>query len=101
MNAAQRIRVLWIDAMAARGFGLNRADVERAFRITHAQASLDLRLYRRLFPGCVEYDRNLKRYVPTGVASGVEPAAHVAALGIANALLRTSDLFDRAISLDA
>lgn len=61
MNFAQKMRLIWIDSRLECG-PLNRADIMRAFEISHAQAALDLKAYRTEHQSQIEYDTREKHY---------------------------------------
>lgn len=64
MTRAQMMRLIWIDAWLESGeILLRRAHIEQAFGISTAQASLDLRAFRRLFSRRLGYDASAKGYV--------------------------------------
>ena len=93
MIFSQRFRVVWIDAMVARGFGINRADVTATFGVSKPQASTDLREHQRRFPGAMIYDTSLKRYTAGSSRSGIDPAVQAAVLKAATAMSTCRDLF--------
>lgn len=58
-------RMEWITE-TLRVFGhINRKHLMRKFAISEPQAVIDLREYRKRFPGTMEYDAHRKTYVPT------------------------------------
>jgi hypothetical protein len=62
LNWAQEQRILMIENML-RAYGyINRAHIERLFRISTPQASADLRMFMKLYPKLLEYNRSAKRY---------------------------------------
>ena len=62
------VRRAWAQRRAYSAGVLNRADLERAFGITAAQASADIRQILVEDPGCMHYDLQLKTYVWTDSA---------------------------------
>ena len=63
MTRGQGLRLIWIDAFVEeKQFVMRRAHIELAFDISTPQASLDLRLFMRLFPGRLVYDKSEKGY---------------------------------------
>ena len=62
MNWAQEQRIKWIgDMLRVYGF-VNRAHIERMFRVSTPQASLDLSLFKKMHPNAAEYDLSSKAY---------------------------------------
>ena len=68
---AQLMRLIWIDHHLATGNLLRRADVQAAFQIATAQASIDIRTYERFWPGRLQYNRSAKGYT---LRAGAKPA---------------------------
>lgn len=56
-------RQQFLDALAMWEGGFNRADLERRFGVSTAQASLDVRDYLEAAGAAIAYDKTLKRYV--------------------------------------
>jgi cytochrome oxidase assembly protein ShyY1 len=60
---SQVLRLIWIDAAADEAVLLNRGWIANILRVSIQQASLDLSLFRRLFPGRLIYDGRRKGYL--------------------------------------
>ncbi len=60
----QAMRMIWIDGWLDRSpdIGLNRLHLCRAFDISVAQASADLKMFDRLFFGRLAYNPHVKAY---------------------------------------
>lgn len=59
-------RLAWIAEIIDIFGYINREHLARKFRISIAQASLDLNEFQRRHPGAIEYDATAKRFVPAG-----------------------------------
>jgi hypothetical protein len=57
-------RLDYIDWMMVASEGIHRFDLMRTFGISMPQASADLNLFLRLYPGAMTYDKSAKVYVP-------------------------------------
>ncbi len=58
-------RMRWI-AETLRVFGfINRGHLQRKFELSRVQASKDLNLFLKLYPGVMAYDLSRKRYAAT------------------------------------
>ena len=65
MNFSRAMRMIWIDARLAVGGCLRRKHIMEAFGVSVAQASDDLRSFKRLFPDLISYDLTTKCYTAT------------------------------------
>ncbi len=75
LSQAQRERLAYIEFRLYFLGDISRADLKQRFGVAPAGATRDLALYRKLFPGNIEFDNATKTYV-TG--SNFEPAfSHV------------------------
>jgi hypothetical protein len=62
---AQEQRMKMIECML-RAYGyINRAHIERMFRVSTPQASADISLFKTLYPGLLEYNTSTKQYEQT------------------------------------
>lgn len=57
-------RLDYIDWRMWTAGALRRADIERNFGVSQAQASLDINEFIRRFPKALAYDASAKQYVP-------------------------------------
>ena len=84
MGFAERMRLVWIDAMVSEGVYFNRADLCRAFGISVPQASTDLGVYQSINPAGLRYDLSSKKYGP---ADGGRPMfSEIAHLAVTEAV---------------
>ena len=60
---AVTVRLMWIDDVIDEEGQIQRSDIMRAFRISPAQASLELRRYQSLNPDRIGYDCSAKCYM--------------------------------------
>lgn len=59
-------RLAWIgEILPIYGF-INRNHIERKFRVSTPQASMDLRDYMKAYPKNIQYDATKKQYMWTG-----------------------------------
>lgn len=59
-------RLAYIDELLRVVRRVNRAYLQRKFRISAAQAAHDLTHFQRRFPGKMVYDQTEKTYLPVG-----------------------------------
>lgn len=60
---AQHVRMIWIDMVVAEDGEIGRGEIMRAFGVSVAQASADIKRYLSKNPRRMIYDRREKRYV--------------------------------------
>ena len=75
MRLSQAMRLIWIDAALERG-GVRRCDVIDAFGISVAQAAIDFREYKRLWPANIAYDWHGKCYRRAGQKAVFSATVH-------------------------
>ena len=56
-------RLDYIDWCLAEHGEIQRADLMRVFEVSENQASIDLNAYLAAYPGAMNYDKRVKRYV--------------------------------------
>lgn len=85
---AVTVRMMWIDDVIDEEGQIQRSDIMRAFRISHAQASHDLRRYMSLHPNRMAYDVRAKCYVQVEGTSPLFTRGHrTAAADIVRAVM--------------
>lgn len=91
MHFAQTMRLIWIDAHAARTGFVRREDICTAFNVSVPLASTDLGVFQKRFAGRLGYDTSRKGYVPLSAVTAFDPALHdpvVAAAAAVRAVLK-------------
>jgi hypothetical protein len=62
LSWAQQQRLTWINEVIDIFGSINRRHLQRKFRISTPQASVDFQLFQTLFPGVMKYDTQEKKY---------------------------------------
>jgi hypothetical protein len=83
MTFAQRLRMVWIDAMLWRRGNVNRCDICEAFGVSMRQAANDFRAFRSEWPAAMTYNRYTKTYERVAPEPVFRQDQHQAALDAA------------------